>query len=251
MDAENPRAVVGDNAPPVLTPYEMSVKEIETLWIEAENFLDGEPIATQEQADAVAKLLDMARQAFATAETRRKDEVKPLDDLKKAVQDRYHPLIGDTKAGKGKAVIVAEACKTATTVWLLKLDAEKRRVAAEAAKVAEEARKAAEAAFATSHSDDVASRARAEVLNVEAASAERTATRAGNDKAQAKGGGRAVSLRTRHVASLTDGKGALRHAMAFWADDLKAWLVERAQQDVNRGIRTIEGFAINEVRSAA
>ena len=106
----------------------------------------------------------MARQALATADSRRKDEVKPFDDAKKEVQDRYHPLIGDTKAGKGKAVLITEACKAATTVWLIKLDDEKRRVAAEAAKAADEARKAAEAAFATSHSDDVMSRARAESL---------------------------------------------------------------------------------------
>ena len=251
MDAENPRAVVGGNAPPAPTPYESSLEEIETLWIEAENFLDGEPIANQEQADAVAKLLDMARQAFATADGRRKDEVKPLDDAKKEVQDRYHPLIGDTKAGKGKAVLIAEACKAATTVWLIKLDDEKRKVAAEAAKVADEARKAAEAAFATSHSDDVMSRARAENLAVQADAADRAATRAGNDKAQAKGGARAVSLRARHVASLTDGKAALRHAEEFWGDDLRAWLVERAQKDVQRGIRTIAGFTIAEVRSAA
>ena len=46
MDAENPRAVVGDNAPPAPTPYEVSVEEIESLWIEAENFLDGEPITS-------------------------------------------------------------------------------------------------------------------------------------------------------------------------------------------------------------
>ena len=86
---------------------------------------------------------------------------------------------------------------------------------------------------------------------VQADAADRAATRAGNDKAQAKGGARALSLRARHVASLADGKAALRHAVQFWEDDLKAWLVERAQKDVQRGIRTIAGFTIDEVRSAA
>ncbi len=250
MDAENPRAIIGDNEPPEATPFDLSVDEIDTLWIEAENFLDGEPLSDQGQADAVAKLLDLARQAIKTAEDRRKAEAKPLDDAKAEIQARYHGLIGDTKDGKGKAVLIVEACKRVTTVWLVKRDNEKRKAERVAREVAEAARQAAAAAFETSHSDDVGARMRAEALDVEAKAAERAAGRAEKDKAQAKGGARAVTLQTSYEPVLVDAKSAARHAWTNWKPELDAFLVEMAKRDFRRSVYTIPGFEAKEVRSA-
>src|SRR3546814_5731055 len=78
------------NNPPA---YEAISLHIEDLIAEAHNFLDGEPIKAQGQADAVGKLLDMIRQAKKAADEQRVIEKKPHDDAAKAVQTKYKPLI--------------------------------------------------------------------------------------------------------------------------------------------------------------
>ena len=45
-------------------------------------------------------------------------------DLKAEVQARYAPLIGNTKAVKGKTVLAADACKAALAPWLMAVEAE-------------------------------------------------------------------------------------------------------------------------------
>lgn len=45
------------------SPFELSKETIEDLYSEAKNWLDGEPVATQEQADEIQKLLRMIQAA--------------------------------------------------------------------------------------------------------------------------------------------------------------------------------------------
>ena len=62
--------------------------------------------------------------------------------------------------------------------------------------------------------------------------------------------GRAVSLRSRWIAVLSDSAAALRHYREHQPAALKAWLTEQAQRDVNAGARDIPGFTIDEERVA-
>mgnify|MGYP006871987512 CR=1 FL=1 len=45
--AENPRAVIGGNAPPEPTPFDLVCENVESVYLEAKNWLDGAAIETQ------------------------------------------------------------------------------------------------------------------------------------------------------------------------------------------------------------
>ncbi len=250
-EAENPLAVIGGNNPPEPTAFERIAQRIDDLYGEGVLWLDGEAIGNQDQVDAVATIIREMQAAAAEADKLRAEEKAPWDEGAKAVQIKFHPLIGDTKAGKGKAVRVIEGCRSLVSKYLAAEEAKKRALAAEARREAEERERIARAAMQASSVDNIAARERAEQL-VEAAEASRKAAdKAEKDRAVAHGGGRAMSSRVRYDALLIESAVALKHAKAAWADDLKAWLVQRAQQDMDRGIRTIPGFEATERRSAA
>lgn len=63
----NDRAVIGGNNPPEPTPFELSKQAIEDLYEEARQWLDGDPVSTQAQADALntlqARIKDAAKEA--------------------------------------------------------------------------------------------------------------------------------------------------------------------------------------------
>lgn len=258
-EAENPRAHIGANNPPGPTPFELSRAEIDDLYSEAKNWFDGEPIATQEQADAVGSLLDKLRKAKNLADERRKDEAKPFDDAKAEIQTRYAPLIADTKAIKGKAILAEEACKKALVPFLQAKEAaqlaEARRLAEEAAEKQRAAQEAIQAAMANDEwagASDLAEREAAEALIAEASQAATIANRADKAKTQARvAGGRAISLRTSYEPRLADMTVAARH---YWKANpavFEAFLIDLARKDIAMGKRDIPGFTIEEIRSAA
>ena len=61
-------AAIGHNNPPEPTPFDLSKAEIESLYMEAKNWLDGEGVTTEAQAEAVSKLIDLLRKAEKAAE---------------------------------------------------------------------------------------------------------------------------------------------------------------------------------------
>lgn len=243
----NPRAVIGDNNPPEPTPFELSRDEIDGLFMEATNWLDGEGVKSQADADAISRLLDMLRKAKSAADERRKIEAKPFDDGKAEVQARYNPLIQEKK---GKADLAMDACKKALTPWLAKLEAEKRAVAEAARKEAEEKAAAAQAAIRAANVIDLQARADAERLIEEAKKAEAAAKRAENDKAHAKGGTRAIGLRSTYTPVLTDAREAARHYWIERRPEMEAFFLELATADVRAGKKMIPGFRIDENREA-
>lgn len=230
------------------TPFEMSEVEIGDLYAEAKNFLDGDPITSQAMADAVSKLIDDLRKAANLADERRKKENEPFDEGKAEVQARYAPLIADTKTTKGKAVLAIDIAKKALAPWLQKLEDEKRAAAEAARKVAEEAARKAQEALRTSRVDDLAEREKAEALLRQAEVASAAATHAENDKAHAKGGTRAMGLRSVWRAEMTDGREAAAHYWRTRRADVDAFFQGLADADVRAGKRTIPGFSITEQR---
>jgi hypothetical protein len=244
-------AEIGHNRPPEPTPFEAVKVHIEDLWTEACNWADGAKIENQQQADAVAKLIEDFRQAHAAADEARKAENKPFDDGKAAVQAKFAPLIADTKGQQGLTVKAMAALKATLTPWLLKIEQQKR--AAEQAAREEAERKAREAAEAMRSADaaNLAERDAAEQKVIEANIADAAAKFAANDKAHAKGDGRAIGLRRSYRPILTDRKAALMHYAASRPDELVSFLCQLAETDVREGKRQIPGFdVIEEARVA-
>jgi hypothetical protein len=237
-------APIGDNAEP--TPFDLSKQQIEDLYGEAVNFLDGEPVTTQEMADAIGKLMASTREAVKLADERRKAENEPFDAGKAEVQARYAPLISDTKSVRGKAVLALEACNKALAPFLAAQDAEKRRVEAEAREAARAAQEAAQAAFRASQVDDLAAREEAERLATVAKAAEATARKAENDRATVKGGARAIGMRKTYSAQVTDLRAFARWVWTHREHELGGMMQTLAERLCSDGVRDLPGVAITE-----
>lgn len=244
--------LIGHNHPPAdaePTPFEMSEVEIGDLFAEAKNWLDGEPVSSQAQADAVSKLIDDLRKAGKLADERRVAENKPFDDGKAEVQARYAPLISDTKSIKGKVPLAIEMAKKALTPWLQKLEEEKAAAAKKAREEAEAAERAAQEALAAARAaDDLSKREEAEKLLAQAKTAEAVADKAENAKAHATGGSKAMGLRSVWRAEMTDPRAAAAHYWQTRRPDVDAFFQGLADADVRAGKRDIPGFMIAETR---
>jgi len=228
------------NAPPV----EAMGMHIDDLWDEAKGILDGAGVNSDADAEMVAKLLDMTRQAKKDADAQRAVEKKPHDDAAAAVQTAWKPLLA-------KCDLVTDTCKKALVSYLEAKEAAQRAEAARVAKAAEEARAEALAARQAAPVSDLAAREDAERLDAIARDAEKLAARAGKTKAHATGGSRAIGLRSYWIAELVDPVAALKHYREHQPEALKAWLSEQGQRDASAGARVIPGFAISEERRAA
>lgn len=233
---DNPRVRVGHNgAPP--SPLEIVTKEVEDIYGEAVQWLDGLTIDSQDLADGVAHLLKMLRTAEKRADEARKAEKQPHLNAAKAVDEAYRPIID-------KAKLATETCKTALKPWLKQQEAEKREAAERARQEAEAKTQAARAAMQATDSTNLEARAVAEELVKNAKQAERVADRASNDTAKAGKLGRAVSLRTTYVAVMTNSAEALRHYKQTNPDAIKATLQSLAERDIRAGRRSIPGFEV-------
>lgn len=225
------------------TPFDLLVSEIDDLYAEAANWADGKPIASQEQHDEVERLFNSLRDLGNKAEEMRKEEVKPFDEGKAAVQARFHPLIGDTKAGKGKVVLGKAALNSLLAAWR---DKERRRKEAEARKAqeeaAEEARKAQEAMRESS--GDLAAREKAEEQARQAEIASEDAKRM--SKAATTGN----KLRVYYHPEIEDASAAISH---YWKARQQRFLnlvLELAREDFRGGNHNIPGIKAVEDRRA-
>ena len=244
-------AEAGHNNPPP-TPFEAIEGKINDLYTEARQWLDGEPVTTQQYADAVNKLIVAISDAEKEADALRKEEAKPYDDAKAEIQARYNVLIGNTKSVKGKTVLALEAAKKALTPWLQEQDRIKREAEKKAREAAEAAQKAAQEAFAKAQADDLAARERAEELAAAAKKAEIAASVAAKDTAKVKGGsGRATALRSFYHAEITDPTVFARHIWMHYRSDMDEFLAAFAKKlvDMNHD-RQIPGVTIHEERKA-
>jgi hypothetical protein len=219
---------------------------INDLYNEAAQWLDGEPVTTQQQADALNTLKAAILQAEKDADQMRKDEADPHDKAKAAIQERYNPLIGKTTKITGKTVAAISSVNAAIKPYLIELDRKQREAAEEARKEAEAKQAAAMEAMRARDGANLAQAEEAERLVQEANRAEAEAKRAESAKAHAKGEGRATGLRSVWRASMSDEKAA---AGWMWTDhraELMAFVQEYADKAVRSGKRSIPGFEIIE-----
>lgn len=240
MLAENPRAVIGANNPPVeMTAFDAVKINIEDLYDEAKTWLDGDPVATQDQADALNTLQTRIRDAAKEAEKQRKIEAKPFDDGKAEVQARYKPILN--KADEADAAV-----KVALRPYLIELDRQQQERARLAREEAERKQREAMEAMRQRDAANLAQREEAERLASEAKAAAAAAQKAENAKAHAKGEGRATGLRTVHRAVMVDRREAAAWVWANHNDALMAWVQDLADKSVRAGNRNIPGFDIIE-----
>lgn len=235
---------------PNATPFDLIAEDASDFLTEARNWCDGSGIEDQAQADAVSRLIDHGRKLAKAAEEARKEENKPHDEAKAAVQAKFAPLFADPKTKTpGQVFKAMDALKATLAPYLRKLEEEKRE--AERAAREEADRKAREAAEAmrAANAADMEAREAAEAKMQEAEGAARLAKAAAKDKAHATGGDRALGLRSRWVATLEDPKEAAAYFWRLNADAFNALLQKLADDEVRGGKRSIPGFTVTEERS--
>lgn len=234
-------ATIGHNNPP--SPFDDAEAQIMGLFDEAKNWLDGSGVTSEADANGVSKLLDMIRKARKSADEARVEEKRPHDEAAKDVQEKYKPLLT-------RADLAADAAKAALKPWLEKLEDEKRAKAEAARKEADEKARLAQEAIRSAPVTDLAAREEAETMLRDAKKAEATAHRAENDKAHAKGGARAVTLRTTYRPVLSNGVEAARHYWTARREECEAFFLSLAEKDVRAGKHTIPGFNVIEEKAA-
>lgn len=249
---ENPRVHIGANNPPEpvpevkpLTSFESHVLDIDSYWEEAGHWFDGAAIENAEQAEKVQSLKRLTELAHKAADASRIKENEPFDKGKAEVQARYAPLISDTKTIKGKTVKIIEACDTALTPWLRKVDEDQKAEAKRLRDIADAEAAVALAALTEARAENnITDLAQAEAAIVQARQAETVATRAAAAKPLVAGVGRAAGLKDNWETTLTDAQAALTHYKLTDPDWLRGVLLERACLDVRNNKRTIPGFTI-------
>jgi DNA polymerase III epsilon subunit-like protein len=258
--AENPRAAPGGNMPPetvdvveaasaepekpAATPLQAHTAEIEDLYEEAHNWLDGTPIANQAQADEVTRLYDLATKAGKAADAARVVEKKPHDDAATAVQRAWKPLV--EKAGK-----IATGTKGALGKWMIAEQTRQReeaRIAREAADAIAEAARQKHVEAQTSGDLNMIESVEADLR--EAKRAERVAVAADQAKpiAKVEGMSRGLGLKTVYDTALADTPKAANELAAFFWTTQKQRVVdfylELARESVKAGARSIPGTII-------
>lgn len=240
-------AGIGDNNPPAPTPWEAVSVHIGDLLTETHNWADGTTVTTQAQADEASRLIDDLRKAAKVAEGAKDDEQKVHDDAIAEIRTRYNPLIQDPKTKTpGKVWKAIDALKACVKPFLDKLETE-RLAAVEKARVeaATAAQVAADAARAAAPTDLAAQEAAEELIHV-AQQAATDATRIENSRSQARGGTRAMGLRTTFTAVMNDRQAALFHYVAEQPEAFVELLQKLADTDVRGGKRQIPGFTVEQ-----
>lgn len=231
------------------TPFDALRINLDDLLTEAHNWADGEPAATQEQVDEIARLIDDLNAGAKAMEAERVTEKKPLDEQIQAIQDRYNVYLAPLKnKTPGKVPTAIDALNAAKRPFLIaeeaKLEEARQKARDEAEKAAREAAEAARQANAASLEEREAVDAKIKA----AEDAQRAAKIAENAKAHAHGGGRAQGLRTRVVADVTDLDAAVRH---YWSENRQAFaeLIQKlADDDARQNRRSAKGVAFRDER---
>lgn len=243
--AVNERAVIGGNFPP-MTTFEAVKINILDLYEEAKQWLDGTPIETQEQANAVGTLKDSIKKAKKAADDAYDEEVRPHQETVKEIQARYNELTGNNKSVTGLAIKAEQACNAALKPYLIELDRQQQEKARLAREEADRLQREAMEAMRQRDAANLEQREAAERLVNEAKAAETAAHKAEGAKAHAKGEGRATGLRTVHRAVMADKKLAASWVWVDRNDDLMVFIQDLAEKAVRSGARKIPGFNVIE-----
>ena len=155
-DTQNPRAVIGDNAPP--DPIADIQAAYDDLFQEVANWLDGTEVQTEAQMDAVNELLASVKACEKEAEAAKELQYRPHKAAGDAVVAAWKPFLADLALQRAGLIKAVDAFKR-------KLAAEKDAIRKAAERDAwEKTRAAQEAARLADASDIDASRAAAQAM---------------------------------------------------------------------------------------
>jgi hypothetical protein len=222
--------------PPRHIAFEMALEDVH---LEAGNFLDGEPIATQEQADAIGSIIAKAKAIKRDADAARKQDKEPHLEAGRAVDANYKPV-------ETKADAVIRAAQAPLTDWLRKLEDEQQEAAL---KAREEAARLAQEAIAAQRtsSGNLAAIEVADALQRDADAAAKIAAKASKQSAHVAGDGRAIGLRTYRVVTVTDYRTLLNWLAANDKPALRDFMDEYARKATGG----LPGVSIEQERRVA
>jgi hypothetical protein len=203
MEAENPRAVIGGNAPP--DPIDVITAKHESTRMEVENWLDGKLVATEEQMLAVDKLLKAMKTAATELDAARDAETGPLHKAWKEEVARWKPTEKDYERLKTGLVKLVDDFKQK-----LAAEKEEKRIAAE--KVAADLAEAARLLHLEANPADIEAVRAADAAIADAAKAKKVAVAAGRDTVK--------GLRTYTTRTVDD---PLIFGRWVWANDKPAF----------------------------
>jgi hypothetical protein len=239
-------AGMGHNQPPP-SPFDLISEHIGGLLDEAHNWADGTTVTTQAQADEASRLIDDLRKAAKAAEDAQAGEQQVHDDAIAEIRTRYRPLIqAPNTKNPGRIWKAIDALKACVKPYLDRLEAERQEAARKAREEAEAAAAKAAEAHRAAQASDLAAQEAAEKLVAAAEQAAADAKRIENSRTQARGGERAMGLRTVYAAVMTDRKAALLHYLTHRPDDIVNLLQGLADRDVHEGKRQIPGFTVEQ-----
>ena len=231
---------IGHNMPPAIDAFSM---ELDNVYTEAKNWLDGAAIENQAQADAVGVIMSTARKIKKDADAARAEEKRPHDEAGKAVQAKWKPLLDRADA------ILSAAQKPLATF----LQAEQDRQRAEAERARLEAHRLQQEAIAKQRESagNLEATEEAAELQKQADKAVKIAAKAEKARPNVAGADRAIGLRTAWVGVVTDRRELLAHVMRHDPEALTAFLSEYARKAVAGGTRSLPGVDITPERKAA
>lgn len=233
-----------NEAPAEKTAFDAIKIDIDDLYDEAKNWLDGTEIKTQAEADDVATLIDRFRKAGKAAKDQHTAEKKPHLEAGRAVDAKFKPLIERADTAK-------DIAERARNKYLLRLKAAQEEIARAAAKLAaEEAQKARDAIAQANATADLDAREKAEDLVADAKAMLDQAAALAKAKPLVRGGEgeRAQGLRGTWTPTLTDSLIAMRH---YWLiperkAEFETLMLDMARKDVRAGARAVPGFTVTE-----
>jgi hypothetical protein len=218
-DAPVASQAIGANNPPAFDAYSLA---LEDAYDTAKDFLDGQPIENQGQADRIGTIVAEFKKIKRDADAARADEKAPLLVATRAVDDKWRPLAD-------RADTIIKAAQAPLTAFLAKLEAEQREVERIARE--EAAAKAQEAIAAQRQAEgSIEAVERAKALQDEADALAKGAARAGKAKAHVSGTERAIGLRSYKVATVTDNALLLRWIKENDPEPLREFLAEYARK---------------------
>lgn len=183
---------IGHNNPP--DPIDEATAPFSDAIAEAENWLDGSPVETEDQMKAVDALIRDVKAAKKAVSMAEESEAKPIYDAWKEAKARYKPTLDDLdRIAKGLASIVGDFKK--------RLAAEKEEARRQAAIAAAKARQEAEDAARAADAGDIEAQREAADKLAQAKQAEADRIAARND--------RVTGLRTVTRYDIEDHRAAL------------------------------------------
>lgn len=232
-----------------MTPefYALADETRETVYAVSE-WLKGGPITDAEAEAKAADALAGLRKRISALEAAHKADKAPHLDACRAVDAAYKPLISAvTEAANRLKARIQDRIS-----YLDRMRQEQARIAREAAEAAaREAAEAAKAAAAAEH--DIAAKVEADLATKQAEEAAKIVAKIEASRVSVSGNytQRAVVLKKRRVAVLTDWRAAIKWARS---EDqrrlaLKAWLEQQATAALRHGAAAVPGFTIEEVES--